>query len=379
MIRRLVGVMLARSRLMTDTHPSEFPLVPVLVRIAAYSSNWIRQPEAWNPIEGLSAKETLSSLLDHLFVRWPVPGFFKSAWLEKGDLKYLERDWFCHLASGGSLRDVAGMPPSLSARALHLAMQAPEGYSIRQALRWGQVKSLQGSDQLLSHVLSSRMVRDLSNDAIWSRLLEKVIRARRFDPKCFGLIADALSDPLGKGNFPRAQSLVSLPLPELIRNSRAFWRRLLELGIENGIHFRKPDIDSPHIRAELLKLNSSAWLPFINGPTFERDYSNSERHQKLVAKIQELTDYQSLIAEGMHMRHCVSSYWRKCRAGKSAVFSLQIHADCQGEVTVDRLLTLEVDCARRRVIQVRGPRNRWIHDRQIPAVREWADQNRLAL
>ena len=378
-VRRLIQAINARSSLMVNSHPSEFPVIPVLVRIAAYSSNWIREPETWMPDQAESAKEMISSLLDHLLVRWPVPEFFKSAWLEKGDLIFLERNWFCQVAIGGSLRDLHGMPPSMTSRALHWAKQAPDGLSIRQALRWGQVKSLGGGDDILTEVIGSRMVRDLSNDGIWSRLLEKVLTADDFDPRQFGLIVDSLADPISKGNVPRAQALVGLPLPELVRYSHGFWRSLLEHAEENGMKFRKPDIGSPHLRSELLKFNSCAWIPFIHGPSFQRIYVDKNLGEQLTITVEELTQYGSLIREGREMKNCVSCYWRKCREGKSAVFSLRTHLLSGSGVTIEHLLTIEVDCDSRRVVQAKGVRNRWVRYRQISELQEWARLHNLTL
>lgn len=106
-------------------------MVPVLLRIAHYSDRWIRSPEDWVP----SGDDHLRDMLRHLFVRWEIPDFFESAWLEKGTLKILERDWYCEVGNGGSWRKCEKMP-SVNKKAIHLAMQAPGDLTIRQALRW---------------------------------------------------------------------------------------------------------------------------------------------------------------------------------------------------------------------------------------------------
>ena len=203
--RRLVEVIARKCSLLTSHHPSEFPLVPVLVRVAAYAGSWLREPESWAPRTPGSPREIIKGLLEHFFAIWPMPDCFESAWLVKGDLHYLERDWYCHLACGGSLRNVSGMPPSISSRGLHLARTAPANLTIRQALRWGQVKAAGGSEELLVEVLASRMVRDLSNDAVWSRLVEKVIAAEHFRPRHFGIIADTLLEVISKDGGERSE------------------------------------------------------------------------------------------------------------------------------------------------------------------------------
>ena len=139
---RLLRVVEGKCCLLTSVHPSKFPAIPVLARIAAYATHWIREPETWIGIQSIDPRKILRSLLHHLFASWQVPDFFDNAWLVKGDMNYLERDWYCHLAAGGSMRNVRGMPPSITSRALHLAMKAPRDLTIRQALRWGQIKAL---------------------------------------------------------------------------------------------------------------------------------------------------------------------------------------------------------------------------------------------
>ena len=216
---RLLKVIEENSSLLTSFHPSEFPVIPVLVRIASYAPHWMRNPETWAGAISNEPRKILRSLSHHLFASWEMPEFFDNAWLVKGDMNYLERDWYCHLASGGSMRNVQGMPPSITSRALHLAMNSPCDLTLRQALRWGQIKALRGYDALLANVLSSWMVMDLSNDTVWSRMFQKLVAAENFDPIHFGLIADSLLETMNKGNCLRAESLVGLPLKDLLLHS----------------------------------------------------------------------------------------------------------------------------------------------------------------
>ena len=60
-------------------------------------------------------------------------------------------------------------------------MHAPADLTVREALRWGQVKTLGGSDALLAEVLRSRMVRDLSNDAVPEPVDGKTLVSHSYD------------------------------------------------------------------------------------------------------------------------------------------------------------------------------------------------------
>ncbi len=374
---RLLRAIMERCGLMVDTHPSQFQAVPVIVRIAAYSHRWIRDPETWPGTSSANPRDIVKSLVEHLFVNWSMPACFDSAWQIKGDLTYLERDWYCHLASGGSLRKVQGMPPSITSRALHLAMGAPADLTIREALRWGQIKSLGGTDQFLSEVLSSRMVKDLSNDAIWSRLFEKVVAANHFNPRNFGIIADALLVLIDLEKSHRASSLVNLPLNELLRHCRKYWQDILRLTLIDHPDWHRTDLRCACVREELRRGNSEQWARLPFSKPFESTCIDGENH--VIVRIVELTSQSQLIAESRSMRHCVDTYGRSCLSGRTSIFSARTRESVDGRSLPTSHLTIEVHRQTRRIVQVRGRRNLLIDPKQTPLLRKWAEALKLAM
>lgn len=368
---RLLKVIEGNCCLLTSVHPSEFPTIPVLVRIASYAAHWIRQPETWEGSKSNDPRIILRSLLHHLLASWEMPEFFDNAWLVKGDMNYLERDWYCHLASGGSMRNVRGMPPSITSRALHLAMNAPGNLTIRQALRWGQIKALGGSETLLAEVLSSRMVKDLSNDAVWSRLFQKLVAAENFDPIHFGLIADTLLETIEKGNGQRAESLVGLPLKDLLLHCCRFWQSILRLVRTDQPNDSRNDINCPHLRHDLHHVNASQWARLPRCKPFESVCQFGEKF--LHFRIFELTHQWQLVAESQMMKHCVDTYGRSCRLGRCSIFSVRTEEIVEGKPISTSHLTIEVLRQSRRIIQVRGRRNQYVIPQQIPLLRKWAE------
>ncbi|WP_166442567.1 PcfJ domain-containing protein [Phragmitibacter flavus] len=365
--------------LFTTSHPDEYPCITVQVRVAAYSKHWIRQPEDWIPRPNSSAspKEQIQHLLEHLFVLWPVPEYLHSAWLVNGDLVYLERDWYCLLGSGASLRNLPGMPPSISSRALHLSQTAPAHLTIRQALRWGQVKAMNGSESLIHAVLSSRMVYDFSNDVIWSRLVEKFSVSLELPPNDFGIISDTLLEVLDKHGLKRAKTLVDRPLKELLCFSQKYWRSFITSIRASLPDFKIDDVNRPSYRAELRYLGASTW-PLITGSTpaeLITHHGGRTRHWKM----QELNSHAQLIAESQTLRHCVHAYGGCCKAGHSAIFSLQSYDIIKEQKYESHHLTIEVDPQTRKVVQVRGKWNR-IHDsKKLSALQIFAEQLDLVL
>jgi hypothetical protein len=226
--RRLLAVIAERSGIFTALHPSDFPLVPAILRLAAYFIHWRRHPEDWRPDPGASPESQWHTLLEHLFsAGHPLPAFFAKAWMIPGPLAHPERDWYCHAAAGKSLRRAPGMPSTLSSRAVHHAMQAPTGFGIRQALRWGQLRAIGADEALIKEVLASRMTCDFARDEIWLPLLKKVVAGVGFQPQGFGPLADMFLHELVTEGLERTRRLLSIPLPDLQRRARRLWNRLL--------------------------------------------------------------------------------------------------------------------------------------------------------
>jgi PcfJ-like protein len=374
---RLLDAVGKKCILLTRIHPADFPVIPVLVRIAAYSQQWIRDPESWPGCEAAVPREILRSLVQHLFAHWNMPACFDNAWLVKGELKYLERDWYCHLASGGSLRQVDGMPPSITSRALHLATTAPANLTIRQALRWGQVRALEGADELMAEVLSSRMVKDLSNDAVWSRLLEKTVAATHFNPRHFGIIADTLLEVIAKEGVRRAMVLVGLPTAELLRHSRRYWKSLLKLARADQFDWKNDDIHCPHLRHELHWRNAVQWPRLPGSKPFEAAYCDGNTFVN--CSIVELTQPWQLVAESQAMRHCVNTYVRSCKSGRCSIFSLRTQKTVEKRTVPVSHLTIEVERGSRKIIQVRGRWNQRIAPQKIHILQQWAKEMKLVI
>ncbi len=364
--RRLVHAIIGNSGLLTGSHPKDFPVVPVLVRVAAYSHRWIRGPESWTGTPDSSPREITRSLIEHLFARWTMPDFLDSAWQVKGALLWLERDWYCDIAAGASFRNLPGMPPTITSRALHLAQNAPANLGIRAALRWGQLKALNGSDELVAAVMASRMVNDLSNDTIWSRLFEKVAAATNFDSSDFGIIADTLLESNSVDDIQRAGWLVDLPLADLSRHCQRHWRSHFLAAAKNFSDWKGTDIRCPNLRSELIHRTATRWRPLAGRVPYVVRKDGGEW------RIEELTNQWQLSAEGRMMHHCVGSYGRSCRSERNAIFSLRPDRTADNGVPPKSVLTIQVRRETRKIVQVRGKWNASPAPELVPVLRQWA-------
>lgn len=372
--QRLFAAVAEHSDILTSPRPLSRLWVPALVRVGTYRFCWVRQPEEWRATPGHSAEEQWHDLLRHLFAKWPVPRFFDSAWLIPGDVIHIERDWYSHIARGRSWRKAKNLPPSISSNALHHAMLAADHLTVRQALRWGQLRALGASQELIDEVLASRMVRDLSNDEVWSRLFAKLASARHFDPHEFGIIADLLLDLIDQGSWKRAGLLVSEPLAALRRHCFRHWCALLESVEADGVRFRDRDLKRPGLRAELLHQYHARWEPMVDITTFEATLPDFEQGFSLWT-IQERCSHAQLMKESRELRHCVDSYRKRCQSGRSAIFSMRRQSDAEEHACI----TIEVEKATRRIVQARGKWNRDPKPIEYHLMFQWASRNQLQL
>ena len=366
---RLFSVIAERSELLSSEHRLGRELVSVLIRVSAYSDRWIRSPEAWVPMGG----DVLRDLMKHLFVQWELPTFFEKAWLAKGDLRYLERDWYCDLAMGKNWRKLEKVPTSVTSRAIHWALQAPESFSIRQALRWGQLMAMGADDDLIEMVLQSAVVQNLSNDEIWFRLLKKVMAAEGFVSHDFGMIADYFEMLYQRSQYFRARELVGLPLDDLRRHCRAYWSRLLEHALEDGLKFDTQDLGEAGLRRELLHFTSAVWDPMEG--VHEYEVTPGTKPEEAHLKIIQLQRHSQLIAEGLAMKHCVGGYRRACQRGYSAIFSLR-ESNEEGQ-TMRSIMTIEVSRKTRRIVQAKAKWNDWPSHKELEILEAWASRNQL--
>jgi hypothetical protein len=370
--RRLFAVVAERSSILWEVHPSEIPVVAVLLRFVSYHEKWRRQPEDWVPPAACAVREHWISLLEHLFSGGvQLPARFARAWLIQGKLIHVERTWYCETAAGTELRMSVDFPASVSYLALYWAMKAPEDLNIRRALRWGQVKELGGSDALANKVLANRMAGDFKNDGIWLILLRQIVAGGSSAAEEFDMVADMLRYELETKGYEPAQELMALSLVELERQATGFWETLLEASRRDGVKFRAPGIQRAGVRQELLVFTRRAGESALRSRRPEKfEVSGSCR------EVHRLICHLELIAEGRSMKHWNSSYSPENWEIRSGVFWFQLLEQDNGRATISAF-TMEIDCASRRVVHTRRRWLGWTSARQTRAVRKWARQHRM--
>jgi hypothetical protein len=373
---RVFFVLETRSRVLTEIHPTELAIVAGVARLGAYSDQWLRQPEVWWPDPNADARAQWADLLRHLLARYAVPSFLDHAWEIPGTLQHFERDCWCALAQGRSLRDVAGFPRSIRRRVLHAALNSVDGMqrgTLAEAIWVAQLSALNASRTLVAEVFSSRIRFELGDYPLWARLAAKFTAKSDAPASQFGFVAEVLVVERAHRGTSHVQQLLKLPLATIICHCVRFATGLLNA---NGQHLTNDEIREPFGKGDLYRFANSRWQPLLGPVPFASTKGRVGEHA--VWRVEELSSIDALRNEGHGMRHCVGMYAHRCRTGSSAIFSVRRYvlvADTETQAT--SCATIEVHRGMRKVVQVRAYRNRPVNNTVMSIVHEWAAANGL--
>ncbi|MHA3770504.1 PcfJ domain-containing protein [Verrucomicrobiota bacterium sgz303538] len=368
---RILFVLETRSKVLTDIHPTELAVVAGVARLGAYADQWLRQPEDWWPDAGVDARSQWADLLRHLLSRYPVPAFLDYVWLTKGTLEHFERDCWCALASGRSLRDVPGFPRSIPRRVLHATLTgdtSARSQTLAQAIWLAQLRVLDASPALEAAVMASRVQFELGNYALWLRLAEKFSADSDARASRFGFVADTLVAVRAHRGPTQVEQLLRLPLAALIRHCIRFITSLLDV---HGHVLTDAQVREAAEKASLAKLASSHWQPLLGTVPFAS--KRAQVHKQATWQVEELCSVDALRNEGQVLSHCVARYAYRCRTGSSAIFSVRHYkANLAGGTQITSYATIEVHPRTRKVVQIRGNRNRTVNNTIMTIIYEWS-------
>ena len=338
---------------------SERKLVIGLSHLARFWPRWLREPTFFDA-HSYNASRQFGELARFLLARWPVPKCFDDAW--GGRATDAHREWFIHIGSGGNLRTAEGLPFPLTKMMSHHAMHAPDDVSVIQALRWGQVRALGGSERLARAVIASALREAQTDEPFWITVVHFFTANPMLDPRQVGPVVDWI----------RNQRFVAEP-------------HYVENGVVRGGGVPQPNLSMKGRTAESVLRQVELWHRQLNreskGKTtgwpscgiagFER-IEGPEGAQKII-RIDEIVTSAELLQEGRTLRHCVASYARSCAQGVVAIFSLKV----DGGGGFDRRLTIEIDLRSKRVVQARGRFNAMPQPVDERYLRGWASQRGL--
>ncbi len=348
--------------------------VDALLMLALRHEQWRNMPEACR-MEGSHARGQFARMARHLFARYDVPAFMDAGWFEGfTPVSRQHQDWFLHIGNGQNIRR-ADLPLRLTEKAAHHFLQAPGDGSIVAALRRGQTVALGGSEYLAQAIAESRLGGILPDEAFWESVIQWFVNQAQMDVAQVGPIVDYLweqrfGEPTRHG-IDGPVTYDSAPEPGLSMKGRtltALLKRVAEWHEQLAKDAKRP-------RTE--------WQPCGLTPfcVEARDMQKTLNTWTIV----ELCSSKALQEEGREMRHCVFTYANGCLNGTTAIWSLRVKPE--REVKTRRLLTIEINLARRAIVQARG------HCNQPPGsykgngrmktasemLRKWAQEQKLSV
>ncbi len=364
---RLIPVVESRTQLLQAVKRSRLNVIPVLVRLAAYHEHWIRDPDDWIPDGQAEPRVILESLISHLLNHYEVPKGSYQAWFLDGTLHQIERDWYCHLASGGDLRRFPGWVPLMTRKASHWFRTAPEELSMKRAIRWAQMMSISSDGALARRIMNTHAALDFANDKVWLRFFEMWVSSGS-GKKCLSLVVDYLWAQLLDGKVDEF-SLRRRTCSGLLRSAINYFQELDRTYLDDETCPSLLLGDESALRTSLVRYHRQCWDACDWVSSFDRVIGGWRW------SMEELTNQDALLDEAKDMEHCVNTYSVDCMTGRSAIFSLR---SCRvGEETLERDVTIELDPGCRRLVQVKAWQNRRSHALTRRVVMEWCRTNRI--
>jgi hypothetical protein len=349
---------LRRLLLQADSVADLLGLKPALVNLGQSSGNtfveglgevarrcdrWLARPETWRPA-GHNSRRQFGSLIRHLLCRYDTPAFMDAIWLQ-GSATRDQQDWFLHVGNGGNIRK-AGTPVDLTKRMAHLFLQAPDGYTIEEALRWGQILGLGGDVSLVGAVNATQLGRSFSEEGFWSKVIHFFVNNPMLDPNQVGPIIDYIQhrkfEPEEIVHPGGERSIGPPPQPNFSVKGRS---------VDKLLH----EVDVWHRRlARETRLPDRTWEASVNVEGFELEERRKPDEEPSHWTITELLSSKELKVEGSTMGHCVASYAGNCKSGKISVWSMRV---AEGDAAPKRVMTVSVHNNSRRINQARGKHN----------------------
>jgi hypothetical protein len=331
-------------------------LINRLKNLAARQAHWLHPCDTWEP-PAANLRSIFRSLASHLFTRYPITPCMDSAWDVAGPEGFRQQSWYIRLGRGVSIRAL-NLPLVLTRNMAHHFRYAPDHCTVIQALRYGEVRGLGGSEGLAREVAIGKLGQQVQHANFWRTVL------------CFFVM------------HPEMQLEYVNPIIDFIHYNKFAGEEVLT---ESGTVNRPPPWPDFSIKGRTLNsimrlvrqwhgdLSRRPSQSFSWRKSYIPEYSfldKRDNHEDdLHWTIRELLDSEVLHAEGQAMHHCVYSYTPRCRRGETTIWSLRLRLKDQEK----RMATIDVDPRRRSIIQVRDKFNSRPGARSREIIRQWAD------
>lgn len=332
------------------------PFVRGLIKLHDRKTLWLRPLDDWKP-KSKSSERRFGELTHHLFDKYgDVPRFMESVWMRTDRASWRYRDWYVHLGRGYNLR-TAKSPVPMTKKMAHHFLQAPDTYTVEQAVRWGQLQALGTGRQTIDAVCATRLGRSFENEPFWFTVLRFIADNPMLDPRQIGPIVDYLHNQ----RFA----------PTDIEVAPGEWRQ--EPPPQPGLSMQVRTVDTLLRQVSAWHETLGRYRAMPSGQYERADFAGIvlEKESGLTSVrwiIRQLCSSKALQAESEALNHCVASYHWSCARGDCTIWSLSVSRD-GGEI--ERRQTIEVT-KNGVIVQCRGLANRDPTPEEWSMVNEWA-------
>lgn len=319
-----------------------------LVEKAFIRQKEIRDLKDWKP-QGKSVNTLAWSLIQHLYCKYPVAGWWKDSIFEDSTTFNL----FVHIASGGSFYELTKLndfKPVLTKKMCHSILNSKHKGSLLKQIRIAQVKHCGGEDWLAKQINNSFLADSWLSGKVekfWFSVIQWMCKVLCPRPEMFreSSVLDLLDYLRRQYNADSRFSMKGRTLRSVTEGMAAWHAHLAKA---KGMGLFEPC--------------------GINGITVKKENKLGEEEEWTIS---EILSGKELAAEGREMRHCVYSY-RQFIINKSiSIWSLKQDKK--------RIATIQVSNRYRHIKQVRGKMNGPIKGYPVVLLERWAKDNQLEI
>jgi hypothetical protein len=301
-----------------------------------------RPLETWVIPQKMDYTTLLRSFIDHVLVKYPMPEFFYQVW--NGGSK-LHKQWFAHLGCGKNFRTAPSIPHGLYGKMTHYFLLAPHWMTLAQALTYGRVRGMGGTEKLAKAFARSPLGDHLDMDIRYGILIQLYIQ----DP--------ILTIPMIKSTlaFFKKKYIIE-QADDFPSDAIAFLGQIKEAQNQEAFEKAFADLEKIEFRAHITRRPLTEIVV--------------ERH---FFHFHQIRNAYELLKEGRSMQHCVGSYINTCKRGDRSIWSVNLRHE---DKNVNKRLTIEVG-SNNVIVQVRGRLNRGATELETKAVSAWAAMYKL--
>ena len=285
-----------------------------------------------------------------------------SVWFKSDKQANVHRKWFIHMGLGFNIRSVVTQI-KMTKKIAHYFVEAPDDFTVNEAIRWGQVHALGGDRRLTESLLGSIIGCSFKNHDFWTSVIRYFIENPFIERKNVGPIIDYINHQkfihqeimIGPGIVeerepPQPNFSMRRRNPNTLLNLVSQWHDGLK------------------------KSNHAKHMYFKKSGISEYMVKKQKGDNKKTWRIYELLSGEELIKEGTVMHHCIATYASSCMSGKCSIWSM-IYNDDLGK---KKLLTIEVN-KQGMINECRGKHNRWPTTKEFSIMKDWANKEKLRI